>query len=192
MPDMLCLCFILIIHLLRYKEVASTVTRLISSESMRPAKNWKGQSRAQEDGGLFRITEYSKYPALHIKLTPSPCHCRRSLFIKGLSWAQISSQSSFRWDEYKAGNIVKDLTKQNKNNPPVVNRMGNVENVTRCWPLTEQQFHRTERNRLKPNEARWKKEQTKDLLKAAEDARDKNRMAKGWERGTYRDTSVFR
>lgn len=48
-------------------------------------------------------------------------------------------------------------------------------------PLTEQQqqFHRTEENRLKPNEARWKKEQTKDLLKAAEDARDKNRMAKG-------------
>lgn len=59
---------------------------------------------------------------------------------------------------------------------------------------TEQQFHRTERKRQKPNEARWKKEQTKDLLKAAEDARDKNRIAKGGggERGTYGDTSVFR
>lgn len=50
-------------------------------------------------------------------------------------------------------------------------------------PVTEQQFHRTERKRQKPNEARWKKEQTKDLLKAAEDARDKNRMAKEGEGG---------
>ena len=58
---------------------------------------------------------------------------------------------------------------------------------------TEQQVHRTERKRQKPNEARWKREQTKDLLKAAEDARDKNRIARRWgggERGTYRDTSV--
>lgn len=60
--------------------------------------------------------------------------------------------------------------------------------------VTEQQFHRTEKNRQKQNEARWKKEQTKDLLKAVEDARDKNRNGKGGGRewGTYRDTRVFR
>lgn len=42
----------------------------------------------------------------------------------------MSSQSSFRWDEYKVGNTVKGLKKIKT--PPVVNRMGNVENVTRC------------------------------------------------------------
>lgn len=40
-------------------------------------------------------------------------------------------------------------------------------------------YRRKARKRQKPNEARWKKEQTKDLLKAAEDARDKIRMARG-------------
>lgn len=44
----------------------------------------KGQSGAQEDGGLFRIIEDSKHPALHVKLTPPPCHHRHSCFIKGL------------------------------------------------------------------------------------------------------------
>lgn len=45
------------------------------------------------------------------------------------------------------------------------------------------------RGRQKPNEARWKKKQTKDLLKAAEDARDKIRMAKGG-RGAHTETLV--
>lgn len=45
----------------------------------------------------------------------------------------------------------------------------------------------------KPNEARWKREQTKDLLKAAEDARDKNRTAKAGERAhIQRHLCVFR
>lgn len=57
--------------------------------------------------------------------------------------------------------------------------------------VIEQQFHRTEKNRQKQNEARWKKEQTKDLLKAAEDARDKNRMAKvGGGSGAHTETLV--
>lgn len=46
----------------------------------------------------------------------------------------------------------------------------------------------------KPNEARWKKEQTKDLLKAAEEEAREEQSSGGWVGGgaTYRDTSVFR
>lgn len=42
----------------------------------------------------------------------------------------------------------------------------------------EQISNITGQKRQKPNEARWKKEQTKGLLKAARDAKDKIRMVK--------------
>ena len=149
-------------------------------QSQTGSQNRKGQSGAQEDGGLFRIIDDSKHPALHVKLTPPPRHHRRSCFIKGLGWAQMSSQSSFRWDEYKVGNTVKGL----KNKKPTGSKQdGKRGKCYEVLTVTEQQFHRTERKRQKPNEARWKKEQTKDLLKAAEDARDKNSMARSGRGG---------
>lgn len=136
-----------------------------SPQSRTDLLRWKGQSRTQEDGGLFRIIENGKYPALHVKLTPPPCHHYHSCFtegiVTGLSWAQMSSQSSFRWDEYKVRNIVKDFLKKTKNqtNPPVVNRMGNVENVTRCLSLQNSSStgqRRTDRNKMRQDERRNK------------------------------------
>ncbi len=43
-----------------------------SPQSHTDLLNRKGQSSAQEDGGLFRIIEKSKYSVLHIKLTLQP------------------------------------------------------------------------------------------------------------------------
>lgn len=117
-----CLCFILIIHLLRHKELVSTVTRLVSSVR-ETCSNWKGQGRPWEGGGLFRIIAYNKSPALHFNnssslppsLPPPPgAQALHQVIRTGSGWAQISSQSSFRWDEYKAGNTVKRFNKTNK------------------------------------------------------------------------------
>lgn len=74
-------------------------------------------------------------------------------------------------------------SKRLKKKPTSSKQHGKCRKCYKMLTSTEQQYHRKERKRQKPNEARWKKEQTKDLLKAAEDARDKIRMAKGGRGG---------
>lgn len=63
----------------------------------------------------------------------------------------MSSQSSFRWDEYKVGNIVKDIKKKT---PTSSKQVGKCGKCYKMLTVTKQQFHRTERKRQKPNEAR--------------------------------------
>lgn len=145
-----------------------------------PAKSKR--LKVEDDGELFRITGNSKYPALHTKLTlhPESPQLFYQECVTGLNWALMSSQSSCRSDDHKVRNTVKNKNKKTHTHTSS-KQDGKRRKGYRMLTGADQQCHRIQkikRKRQKPNEARWKKEQTKDLLKA-EDARNKIRMAKG-------------
>lgn len=158
-----CLCFILIIHLLRHKELVSTVTRLVSSVR-ETCSNWKGQGRPREGGGLFRIIAYNKSPALHFNNSsnlppslplPPGAQAFHQVIRTGLGWAQISSQSSLRWDEYKARNTVKRFNKTNKpTSSQQDGKRGKCYKVLTVNSFTGQRG--TEWNQMRPDERRNK------------------------------------
>lgn len=177
------LCLSLVIHFMRYSDSGfhSNLAHLlrVSLASLKRSK----QSR-----GGWRITQNrrdSQVSSVAYRINSPPRHHPCSCVIKGLA----NSQSSFTWDECRVGNIVKD---KKIKTPPVVNRMGNVENVTRRWPLQSSSStgqRGRDRNQMRPDERRnklkiyWRQQKMQET---------RTEWQGGGERGTYRDTSVFR
>lgn len=164
--------FFLIINFMRYSTLVSTATPLL------PELHPLNLKRSNESTGLLCISENSEW----VSSTASPINSPVSLRnCNRIALSPDEQSVKFRWDEYEAGNPVKDKIQ------PTSSKQD--EKCWKCYKMltgTEGKRER-DRNQMRPDERKnklkiyWRQQKMQETRSEWQ----------GGEWGTYRDTSVF-